>query len=156
MTAFDDSTKFKTALESTPQHLSKVLIDEALGIHKSKDVAATEMQLASEFRQDSKSYVFMHLALEEAIKGDQAKNDPKFAASLYRDLAVMDQAAAAAMDKDPLTAAVMLGEKTEEGMRDPYNAKNAIARAERLDPANKDLPQLHLIQNDLACNNTNL
>jgi len=147
MTALDNSAKFQTALESN-HHLSKALVNEALCIHGSKDIATTESQIASEFQKDPVNFVKIHQGLEAAINGDQAKSDPQFAASLYRDVAVMDQAVARLwMGKDTLGAGVMLG---NESMSDPYNAKNAIAKAEKLDPANKDLPQLHLIQNDLA------
>jgi len=117
-----------------------------LSIHASKDIKATESQLANEFQKDPAKWWTIHQGLEQVLNGDKAKNDPQLAASIYRDLAVMDQAAARSLlDKDKCAAAIML-----DNNHDSFNAKNAITAAESQDPANKDLPQLHLIQDDLA------
>lgn len=148
MNRFDDtSSSFKSALEATGTFSPK-LIDEAMKIHTSSDLRATESKIASDYPNNKIDAALLHLALLGAAKSDVAKANPQLQASIYRDLAVQQQGLAASLMAGPdwLRAKGMLNAR----VFDSDTAQDYIARVEGLDSKNKDLKQLHSIQDQLS------
>jgi hypothetical protein len=148
MTRFDDTNNsFKNALESSGTHSPK-LLEEAMNIHTSRDLKTTENKIANGYPNNEAEAMRVHLAFLGAAKSDVAKADPKLQASIYRDLAVQDQGIVAAKMKgsDLFGAEMILNGRRD----DAGTAKNLISKVENLDPHNKDLKQLHTIQEQLT------
>jgi hypothetical protein len=148
MNKFDDTnSSFKSALESTGTFSPK-LIEEAMKIHTSSDLKATESNIASDYPNNRVDAALLHLALLGAAKSDVAKADPQLQASIYRDLAVQQQglAVSSMAGSDWLRARSMLNLR----VNDSDTAQDYINRVEGLDSKNKDLKQLHTIQDQLS------
>lgn len=148
MTNFENNnSSFKDALESSHVHSPKFL-DEAMQIHQSLDLKSTEDSIAANYPDHKYEAMRVHLTLLAAANSDVAKADPTLQASIYRDIAVQDQAIALAKLK---TFDIAGADKLLRGWEDnPTSAKGSISKAESLDPGNKDLEQLHLIQDQLT------
>lgn len=148
MNKFDDTnSSFKSALESSGTFSPK-LVDEAMKIHTAPDLKATEEKIASDYPSHRSEALNVALALMGAANSDVAKADSGLRASIYRDLAVQQQAVAASLmtDSDWIGARAMLNGRPD----DPVSAQDYIGKAEALDPNNKDLKQLHTIQDQLS------
>jgi len=148
MSAIDNTRPFTTALQADSREpLSPSLIDEALKIHTSHNLAELEKGLGETYLKDPKSILLTRNALEKTLDGQLCQKDSVLSASIYRDIAVINQAAAATkMGKDDLGAATMLYSRSD----DRFNTMNVIANVEKLDPNNPDLSQLHSIQERLT------
>ena len=148
MTNFEnDSTPFQKALESSGTHNPRFLAD-AMQLHNSSDLKGMEERVAESYPDHKYENMRVHLALLAAANSDVAKADPTLQSSIYRDIALQEQGIALAKLKtwDIEGANILLNGWNESGP----SSKNLISKAETLDPNNKDLEQLHQIQDDLT------
>lgn len=148
MTNFEnDSTPFQKALESSGTHNPRFLAD-AMQLHNSSDLKDMEERVAESYPDHKYENMRVHLALLAAANSDVAKADPTLQSSIYRDIALQDQGIALAKLKTyDIEGANILLNGWEEGTT---SIKDFIAKAETLDPNNKDLEQLHQIQDELT------
>ncbi|HEY9679046.1 MAG TPA: hypothetical protein V6C76_13635 [Drouetiella sp.] len=116
------------------------LVAEALLLHRSPDIGFTEDRLARGMKDDLKTPLLTMMGLEHIA---ETAKDFQTQRTAYRDLAVMDQAAALNKLGGPDTegAKQMLGDT---------GAAKWIKKLEEIDPRNPDLKDLKTIQDHMS------